>query len=78
MLIREKHQNKIIYISYKIMSGFYVNGTNINTLFKPGNNTLSTSGGFKIGGQAINYTTKATQKKHQLLFKHILEYLILI
>ena len=35
------------------MSGFYVNGININTLFKPGTATSSTNGGFRQAGQDI-------------------------
>ena len=43
------------------MSGFYVNGRNINTLFKAGPVTSeSTSGGFRQNGQAIQYQSKST------------------
>jgi hypothetical protein len=43
------------------MFGFYVNGKNINTLFKAGPvTTESTSGGFRQNGQAIQYQSKST------------------
>jgi hypothetical protein len=43
------------------MSGYYVNGTNISTLFKSGTVTASTNGGFRIGGQDIQYASKGAE-----------------
>jgi hypothetical protein len=43
------------------MSGFYVNGTNINTLFKTGTVSASTNGGFRINNLDVKSTLKATQ-----------------
>jgi len=42
-------------------SGYYVNGTNINTLFQGGTVTASTNGGFRIGGQDIGYSAKGSE-----------------
>lgn len=42
------------------MSGFYVNGTNITTLFKTGTVAASTNGGFRINNLDVKSTLKAT------------------
>ena len=42
------------------MSGFYVNGTNISTLFKTGTVSASTNGGFRINNLDVKSTLKAT------------------
>lgn len=41
--------------------GFYVNGTNINTLFKSGTVAASTNGGFRLNNIDVKSTLKATQ-----------------
>ncbi len=45
------------------MSGFYVNGTNISTLFKTGTVSASTNGGFRINNLDVKSTLKATQEE---------------
>lgn len=49
------------------MSGFYVNGKNITTLFKSGTVSASTNGGFRINNVDVKYTSKATSTEQSAI-----------